>query len=312
MTRRDDKCPVCGLEAETYREAMKSRYHSDCARCGGKFEITDAVLTVAHRSVEDLLKVREYILRSNLIGSRAIVSSDTIGVVLRSPLPSISERADRLLAHIASETKYPAESWKCPSTEGLAQVLVCAGIYQDLTYFLGLLIERGFLRQTAPGVVYPIVQITGAGHDHLEKSRVSRSGRQAFVAMWFDDSMVAAYDVAVAPAIVDAGWKPLRVDRKEHSNKIDDEIVAEIRRSTFVVADFSCAPGNVRGGVYFEAGLAQGLGLPVIWSCRHDCVDDLHFDTRQYNHIVWDDLDEFREALTKRILAVIGEGVRGA
>ena len=55
-------------------------------------------------------------------------------------------------------------------------------------------------------------------------------------------------------------------------NSIDDEIIAEIRRSWFVVADFTC--GTVphegkevaipRGGVYYEAGFAQGLNVPLI------------------------------------------------
>ena len=42
-------------------------------------------------------------------------------------------------------------------------------------------------------------------------------------------------------------------------NKIDDEIVAEIRRSKFIIADFSHGSDGARGGVYFEAGFAHGL-----------------------------------------------------
>lgn len=38
---------------------------------------------------------------------------------------------------------------------------------------------------------------------------------------------------------------------KEHANKIDDEIIAEIRRSAFLVADFT----GQRQNVYFETGL---------------------------------------------------------
>lgn len=48
----------------------------------------------------------------------------------------------------------------------------------------------------------------------------------------------------------------MMIGSKEHSNKIDDEIIGEIRRSAFIVADFT----GHRGGVYFEAGFAMGLG----------------------------------------------------
>ena len=105
-----------------------------------------------------------------------------------------------------------------------------------------------------------------------------------------------------------SGFRPLRIDRKEHVNKIDDEIIAEIRRSRFLVADFTCHPGSPRGGVYFEAGFALALGKPVIWTCRNDLIEHVHFDTRQFNHIVWASAEDLAERLRNRIGAVIGQG----
>ena len=100
----------------------------------------------------------------------------------------------------------------------------------------------------------------------------------------------------------------MRIDRKEHVNKIDDEIIAEIRRSRFLVADFTQGEDGARGGVYYEAGFAHGLGLQVIFTCREDAVETLHFDTAHYNHIVWTTPEDLRKSLKKRILAVLGEG----
>ena len=45
----------------------------------------------------------------------------------------------------------------------------------------------------------------------------------------------------------------------------------QIRKSKFLIADFT----GQRGGVYYEAGFAYGLGLPVIWTCRKDWFDGL-------------------------------------
>jgi hypothetical protein len=74
-----------------------------------------------------------------------------------------------------------------------------------------------------------------------------------------------------------------------------------------VVADFT----GQRGGVYFEAGLAFGLSKQVIWTVRKDEVSKLHFDTRQFNHIVWspNELPQFRVALRNRIEATLGKGL---
>ena len=126
--------------------------------------------------------------------------------------------------------------------------------------------------------------------------------------MWFDGSMNEAWDDGIAPAVHDAGYEPVRIDRVEHVNKIDDEIIAEIRRARFVIADFTHGDTGARGGVYYEAGFAHGLGIPVIFTCRKDRLGEVHFDTRQYNHIVWETPEELQDQLVKRIAAVLGDG----
>ena len=74
----------------------------------------------------------------------------------------------------------------------------------------------------------------------------------------------------IMPGIEDAGYKPYLVDEDEHIDKIDDKIIAEIRRSRFIVADFTHGEKGARGGVYFEAGFALGT-----W---HSC--DLYLPSR--------------------------------
>jgi hypothetical protein len=142
------------------------------------------------------------------------------------------------------------------------------------------------------------------------------TGSQAFVAMWFDPSTEDAYANGFFKAIFDCGYDSVRIDKKEHNNKIDDEIIAEIRQSRFLVADFTCGCFNVggkthfvaRGGVYFEAGFAMALPIPVIWTCRDTALGGLHFDTRQYAHLVWKDAADLYDQLKARIGATIGFG----
>ena len=158
-----------------------------------------------------------------------------------------------------------------------------------------------------PASEYFIVTVAGYARLAELKSR-NPSSKQAFIAMWFDSTMEQAYLDGIKPGVEDAGYTPMRIDNKEHSNKIDDEIIAEIRRSRFVVADFTQGSLGARGGVYYEAGFAHGLNIPVIFCCRQDLIDDVHFDTRQYNHLVWKQPSHLRDTLAKRISAVIGDG----
>lgn len=89
-----------------------------------------------------------------------------------------------------------------------------------------------------------------------------------------------------------------------HVDRIDTKIITEIKNSRFIVADVT----EQKHGVYFEAGYALGLGLPVIWCVCKDHLPNVHFDTRQYNHIVWESEYDLKEQLYNFICAIIGKG----
>jgi hypothetical protein len=191
----------------------------------------------------------------------------------------------------------------------LAAVAEC-GTKGDLLALTDLLIEMRLLRDTTAALAMREVTLTSDGWLKTEElAQRQTSASQAFVAMWFDGNTEEPYENGFYKAIFDSGYDPRRVDQKHHHfNKVDDEIISEIRRSRFLVADFTCAPGRVRGGVYFEAGFAMGLGIPIIWTCKDTSMEDLHFDTRQYPHIPWKTSDDLYTQLKARIGALIGAG----
>lgn len=174
-------------------------------------------------------------------------------------------------------------------------------------YILRQLSELGFITlsglETMDDTPHPKVTIESGGWARLQELQKKPTGGkdQAFVAMWFSKEMNEYYENAIKPAIEQDGTKCVRIDLQEHNNKICDEIIKEINKSKYVVADFT---GN-RGGVYYEAGFAHGLGIPVIWTIQKKDLIDVHFDTRQYNHIVYENVNELKNKLTNRIQATI-------
>jgi hypothetical protein len=173
----------------------------------------------------------------------------------------------------------------------------------QLNEFLQLLQRLGLITlKEDPEEQRFVCKLTLKGWDRIsELRRAGRSSTQAFVAMSFAPDLDPAWSGGFEPAIKDAGWNPLRMDRLHHNERIDDRIIAEIRRSGLVVADFT----GQRAGVYFEAGFAHGLGVPVIWTVRKDELSLVHFDTRQYNHIDWSEPIDLRQRLHERILATV-------
>lgn len=144
--------------------------------------------------------------------------------------------------------------------------------------------------------------ITISGWQRVDALRqVEPKARDTFVAMSFAPDLRNAYDIGFKPGVDDTQYfVAQRVDSQPHSEKIDDRIVAMIRRSGLVVADFT----GDRGGVYFEAGLAMGLGIPVVWTCREDWQHALHFDTNHYPHIIWKQPEELRQRITDHLNAL--------
>lgn len=133
---------------------------------------------------------------------------------------------------------------------------------------------------------------------------ISRIGNyQCYVAMWSNPDLEQAYEQAISPGILAAGYLPCRTERK---GAIDDEVISQIRKSRFVLVDFT----GHRSDVYYKAGFAKGLNREIIWTCRKDVVGKLIFDASQYNIIVWrqERLDDFRDRIYNRIEAVLGHG----
>ena len=125
--------------------------------------------------------------------------------------------------------------------------------------------------------------------------------KKCFVAMSCSEYMNEIYSEGIEKAVVEAGYKPIFIEKKEHNEKICDLIIAEIRSCKFLIADVT----GQRQNVYYEAGFAHGLNRDVIWTCKQDEIEEAHFDTRQYNHITWIDAEDLKKKLVNRIKATI-------
>lgn len=223
--------------------------------------------------------------------------------------PSLRESANRVLKAIIEEIdgRPGSARWDIRQGSELNEKLRRFGLrnQKEMLSVLDYLTGKGVIAK-GPSHVDPLpINVSVENLIKIEEMQAANPGRTCFVAMWFDAGMNEIFDQAIAPAIADNGFDAIRIDRLSHNNKIDDEIIAEIRRAHFVVADFTCGTGGARGGVYYEAGFAAGLGKPVIFSVNGNDLAQVHFDTRQFNHIVWNTPEELRSGLHNRIAATI-------
>ena len=214
-------------------------------------------------------------------------------VIPKNPLQSI----DRILLHVLRKIKSADDGVEFKQTD---RSIAYARNASEFEYLLWQARELGYLEKHPQGQSRDRLTLTGWKYlANLPHQEIKPS--QAFVAMWFHENLEDAWENGLKPALKQTGYDPIRLDRTEYNEKVDDRIVAEIRKSGLLIADFT----GHRGNVYFEAGFAMGLGIPIIWTCRATDINDLHFDTRQYNYIVWNDIAELKERLINRIEATL-------
>ena len=312
-------CAFCGHEAQSWSNVTfgggdydVTSY--DCPRCGryvfdwllgeeGLKEDDDRRFRVACLAAERKLRGEE--------GLFGVFSGHMKGGIcehldrwwqiddLAAEFPGPTELIDRALVNLSRTVDHPMQTRR-HSPEDLPFLLFCPG--RNVSRQLIFMDQMGLLAKEAATTRGIQLTIAPKGWERIDELASSGTdSRQGFVAMWFTDDRDPVFKEGILPAIEEAGYDAKRIDTVEHNNKICDEIIAEIRRSRFVVADFT----GQRGGVYFEAGFARGLRLPVISIVHKNDVDKLHFDTRQYNHIVYETPEDLKQKLYNRIAATI-------
>jgi hypothetical protein len=296
-------CPICKTNVQaTSFGALAQQKQIDCPRCG-RFRFTDVFEnTRPNLAALQVATISGWTREHQGVEFRG---NDWEGLVVLRP-PSVGEKADKLLLLLTRQfpTAGQAITFQ-PTPEILSACWAVDEAEANYLFNSYLTGHKRFLASPDHGGMP--WKIAPAGWDYIHSlGRTNVDSGIGFCAMWFDDRLEAVWANGLEPAIEAAGYEPKRIDKHPHNNRIDDEIIAMIRRSKFVVSDLT---GN-RAGVYFESGFAFGLGLPVIWTCRMDRLHRVHFDNRQYNFVLWrpDQLPQFKAALQFRIEATVGRG----
>jgi predicted RNA-binding Zn-ribbon protein involved in translation (DUF1610 family) len=297
------QCPVCESDKVVIERdpSRPDAANIHCVRCGW-FSITGtAELTLKH--LKDRYKLSGVLRNASENGQRLDITSQNVyELEARAPTTfSITQLIDRILLLVADRTLAAETLRKHVIIEGDDYPLFYLKSADDLFYIVTKIRDLSLLDVTGIVGAGTPVALTVAGWQRVDQLQAAR-GRpeRAFVAMWFDKSLDDAYSKGIEPALRNTGFDPLRIDRLPHTDRIDDKILAEIRSAGLLVADFT----GQRQGVYFEAGFGMGLGIPIIWSCRDSDMENAHFDTRQYNHVVWTDPANLNQQLEARIKAL--------
>jgi nucleoside 2-deoxyribosyltransferase len=303
-------CPICDENYIKTADPNGLMSEIDCARCG-KYKIGRRLLD--DRPWYDVRHlVSAWVRRENKNGITPIVGKGASIPEASDPewwekqfrsmgFPeTTNEKLDALLLAYAEEL-----SGSYGKTIEIDPALISAIAAKNIDEIRGLtdlLVEMKYLseKENSFGGAARIISAQGwLRVDEMRKVYVSSNA--AFIAMWFSEH-TRKYREVVTAAVEYCGFRPIIVDQEEYSGFIMDQVISLLKQAKFVIADFTCrreevnngeVKNGVRGGVYWESGMAYGLGKPLIHTCEDnpESRERIHFDVDQYNTIYWNQND---------------------
>ena len=214
MTRRINTCPIWGTRYEVTGYACHDSNevvieHSE--RAGGGYVIPSSLFRDIG-SLDDRHKARltTWLVDQRLQSvNRPKVTTEMVTYAESKRPLLVHERAERLLRFIADSTNtlgdYVSVSLQsCDAARAWSESIE----WQEVHYLLSYLKAKGWLDtgtfQDNIFKGWPTVE----GYNRIEERRINVDASQAFVAMWFHDSMDEAFEKGIEPAIREAGYIP--------------------------------------------------------------------------------------------------------
>ncbi len=308
----DERCPICDLLLEE-KGASGNNYQYRCQRCGTfQLTVTAKHMLVHEFSGADDLKraVLSHAVRKMQASTEwpQLTSHSCEQILKQSGLPKPVEQAQNLLLWLGKAAE-ASDSIVTESCEAL-QAIIGGRRPESVYYVASYLVNQGSItydRTDNAKLTPPLrfqMKFEGWGrYDQLMHE--SAESRIAFMAMKFGDpELDAIVENVFRPAVAAAGFELRILTDVPKAGLIDDRLRVEIRRSRFLIADIT----HQNPGAYWEAGFAEGLGKPVIYTCKKEAfaAGASHFDTNHHLTVMWhEDAKQVTEDLKGTVRATL-------
>jgi hypothetical protein len=285
-----------------------------CPLCGDFILSGSLVSSLPHlkASIKDADAKLSYFLRTtHEKGDRPFLYTSTVEKILEKSFPNPKEQADLLIRWLGENIDGPGETVLIyPETH---KSIIGAKSNEGFDLIVKHLFDVGLVTGnyvgslSSSGKAHATLSFDGWGYfENLKHG--SSSYRKAFIAMKFGDAHLdKMLNDSFRPCVRQAGFELYRLDDVPRAGLIDDRLRVEIQSSDFLIADLT----HDNPGAYWEAGYAEGLGKPVIYTCEKNKfkTKKTHFDTNHHLTIIWDinNPEEAEQALKATIRATFPE-----
>ncbi|RJP70897.1 MAG: hypothetical protein C4539_05680 [Ignavibacteriales bacterium] len=302
-------CPICNSNTTEYLGRPGDPFlYINCYRCG-KFYISTELVSDINSYIKDSQKNRailSYWIRQRQTKNELYLAKDDIeNILCNTSLPTVREQANNFILWLASKSETPDQTIK-GRYNNLISILGCikgSGVRYIIKYLAG----KNYINLLQESELEYAAYLNFEGwelYDNIVKSVVN--SRVAFMAMQYDNKILEkVYNEVIKEAVLRTGFEIRKLNDIKRPGLIDDKLRVEIRRSKFLIADLT----DDNNGAYWEAGFAEGLGMPVLYICEKEKFNNskTHFDTNHHLTILWKNDPESLKIFANELKATIRE-----
>lgn len=288
-------CQVCKQklkESKERPEGIDVDFFS-CPQCGNYIASGSALSVLPSKLEKEKdagAKISHILRQANEYGSTPTLYTNTIDEIIKRKLPNPKEQADLLIRCLGKALDGPGQMIDINSVDHRS--IIGAKSDEGFALIVKHLIDNdmleGHISDEMGSPFGAIITLSFEAWDYYEDLIRGKSNyRKAFIAMKFGDEVLnEIVDSTFKPSVKQAGFDLIKLDDEPKAGLIDDRLRVEIQSSQFLIADLS----HDNPGAYWEAGYAEGLGKPVIYTCIKEKFekDKTHFDTNHHLTIIWD------------------------
>jgi hypothetical protein len=293
----NDNCPICDMPAAVSGAIYgnEPRWNINCPRCRS-FQISD--ITAAYLKGPLRKSLRKQMLLSHAIrGMQSkenpdypMIQHDRISTILNGPFPKPIEQVHSFVLWVGDHTSDLGQYSEIDFEDMKAEIVTATR--EGVEAVIAHLLQKQHIEldaiQSSWGTRKNVhLRLTFEGWDYYENLKSgSVDSRKAFMAMQYNDPVLdEVYSICFRPAVQATNFELYRLDEQPKAGLIDDRLRVEIRTSRFLIADLT----HQNRGAYWEAGYAEGLGKPVIYTCEESVFDEVktHFDTNHHTTVKW-------------------------
>lgn len=294
---KKNSCPICGSNINNVPNLHHTIIDYYCPKCGD-FAVENILLQflpgILGRDIKKIAFLSHWIRSKHKSktsdNSRQYeiprLNVNLVETILKQKPPNPAEQANNIIRWLGENIEAPGEYLRLEPAKH--QSIMGAITTNGFMLVIKHLINSGIIEGSLTLDPSALVTLSFEGWQHYEElKRGAIDSRKAFMAMKYDDPQLDnIVEKHFKPAVKQTGFDLFKLADRPKAGLIDDRLRVEIQTSRFLIADLT----HENAGAYWEAGYAEGLGKPVIYTCEKIKFEEQksHFDTNHHLTVIWD------------------------